>query len=54
MHQNDDTTKLLKGIDPNKDQSYFLSRLSPFQLSKAIFPIGHLLKSEVREIAKKA
>jgi tRNA U34 2-thiouridine synthase MnmA/TrmU len=45
---------LLKWIDPNKDQSYFLSRLSPFQLSKAIFPIGHLQKSEVREIAKKA
>ncbi len=46
--------KLMKGIDPSKDQSYFLSRLSPFQLSKAIFPIGHLLKSEVREIARKA
>ncbi len=44
----------MKGIDPSKDQSYFLSRLSPFQLSKAIFPIGHLLKSEVREIARKA
>ncbi len=44
---------LLKWIDPNKDQSYFLSRLSPFQLSKAIFPIGHLQKPEVREIAKK-
>lgn len=45
---------LLKWIDPEKDQSYFLSRLSDFQLSKAIFPIGHLHKSEVREIAKKA
>jgi tRNA-specific 2-thiouridylase len=45
---------LLKWIDPEKDQSYFLSRLSEFQLSKAVFPIGHLLKSEVREIAKNA
>lgn len=46
--------KLFKWIDPNKDQSYFLSRLSPFQISKALFPIGHLLKSEVRTIAENA
>lgn len=45
---------LKKWIDEEKDQSYFLSRLSDFQLSKAIFPIGHLKKSEVREIAKNA
>jgi tRNA-specific 2-thiouridylase len=45
---------LLKGIDANKDQSYFLSRLSSFQLSKAIFPIGHLEKSQVRVIAEAA
>lgn len=45
---------LLKGLDPLKDQSYFLSRLSPFQLAHALFPIWDLLKSEVREIAKKA
>lgn len=45
---------LLKWVDPTKDQSYFLSRLSDLQLSKALFPIGHLLKSEVREIAQKA
>lgn len=44
---------LLKGIDSLKDQSYFLSRLSVFQLEHAIFPIGDMLKSEVREIAKK-
>lgn len=46
--------RLLKWVDPWKDQSYFLSRLSEEQLSKAIFPIGHLHKSEVRTIAKKA
>lgn len=46
--------ELSKWLDPSKDQSYFLSRLSSFQLSKAIFPIGNLLKSEVREIALKA
>jgi tRNA-uridine 2-sulfurtransferase len=52
--RNDRNFQLLKWIDPSKDQSYFLSRLSEFQLSKAIFPIGYLLKSEVREIAEKA
>ncbi len=46
--------RLLKGVDAKKDQSYFLSRLSPFQLSKAIFPIGHLEKSQVRAIAEEA
>lgn len=44
---------LLSGKDPNKDQSYFLCQLNQKQLSKALFPIGELLKSEVREIAKK-
>jgi len=43
---------LLAGADPGKDQSYFLCQLSQEQLSKALFPIGHLQKSEVREIAK--
>jgi tRNA-specific 2-thiouridylase len=42
---------LYKGIDQNKDQSYFLYRLSPFQLSKALFPLGDLTKSQVRAIA---
>ena len=45
--------KLLSGKDNNKDQSYFLCQLNQYQLSKAIFPIGHLQKNEVREIAKK-
>lgn len=43
--------RLLAGADPNKDQSYFLCQLTQDQLSKALFPIGHLQKSEVREIA---
>lgn len=44
--------QLLAGKDPNKDQSYFLCQLNQGQLSKAIFPIGDLLKPEVREIAR--
>lgn len=46
--------QLLAGIDSNKDQSYFLCQLTQAQLSKALFPIGELLKPEVRAIAKKA
>ena len=42
------------GADPNKDQSYFLCQLSQEQLSKTLFPIGGLLKPEVREIAARA
>ncbi len=44
--------RLLTGRDPNKDQSYFLCQLTQEQLSKALFPVGHLLKSEVRRIAR--
>jgi len=44
--------KLLAGADKNKDQSYFLCQLTQYQLSKALFPIGHLQKSRVREIAQ--
>jgi tRNA-uridine 2-sulfurtransferase len=45
--------QLLKGVDDNKDQSYFLCQLSQEQLSKSLFPIGELTKPEVREIAMK-
>ena len=45
--------RLLAGTDPNKDQSYFLCQLNQHQLSKALFPVGHLLKPEVREIARR-
>lgn len=46
--------RLLGGLDSNKDQSYFLCQLNQEQLSKAMFPIGHLQKSKVREIAAEA
>ncbi|MGB1019990.1 MAG: MnmA/TRMU family protein [Flavobacteriaceae bacterium] len=44
--------RLLSGADANKDQSYFLCQLTQNQLAKALFPIGHLQKSEVRKIAQ--
>lgn len=44
--------RLLAGTDPSKEQSYFLCQVSQEQLSKALFPIGHLYKKEIREIAK--
>ena len=50
---NDVTNKyeLLKGLDATKDQSYFLHRLNQAQLSKTLFPVGELHKTEVRRIA---
>ncbi|MCF8226538.1 MAG: tRNA 2-thiouridine(34) synthase MnmA [Bacteroidales bacterium] len=44
--------RLLAGDDPNKEQSYFLCQLSQHQLSKILFPIGHLRKTAVRKIAR--
>ena len=44
--------QLLKGLDPLKDQSYFLHRLNQAQLSKTLFPVGELPKTEVRRIAE--
>jgi tRNA-specific 2-thiouridylase len=43
--------ELLRGLDPAKDQSYFLHRLNQAQLARTLFPIGHLRKTEVRRIA---
>jgi tRNA-specific 2-thiouridylase len=44
--------ELLRGVDPAKDQSYFLHRLTQAQLATTLFPVGELLKSEVRRIAR--
>ncbi len=46
--------QLLKGLDPNKEQSYFLYTLAQKALSKTLFPIGELHKGELRAMAKKA
>jgi tRNA-specific 2-thiouridylase len=46
-----DRHELLKGLDPAKDQSYFLHRLNQAQLSSTLFPVGELKKTEVRRIA---
>jgi tRNA-specific 2-thiouridylase len=43
--------ELLKGLDPAKDQSYFLHRLNQAQLSRTLFPVGELRKTEVRRLA---
>jgi len=46
--------ELLRGLDANKDQTYFLHALNQAQLSRAMFPIGHLRKPDVRKIAEEA
>jgi tRNA-specific 2-thiouridylase len=52
VEHEDGTFGLLTGLDPGKDQSYFLCQLTQDQLTKALFPVGELQKSEVREIAR--
>lgn len=54
IRQQADTFELLKGLDQNKDQSYFLCRLNQNQLQKALFPIGELDKADVRRRAEQA
>ena len=46
--------RLLKGLDPNKDQSYFLYTIGQNQLARTLFPVGELLKPEVRQTAERA
>lgn len=46
--------RLLRGIDTNKDQSYFLNQLNQKQLEKTIFPIGNIIKPDIRKIAERA
>ncbi len=52
--KNHDQFQLLRGQDNNKDQSYFLYTLGQYALSKSLFPVGHLEKPLVRELARKA
>jgi tRNA-specific 2-thiouridylase len=54
LEQTVDGLRLLKGRDRGKDQSYFLSRLDQDQLRHALFPVGGLVKNEVRAIAREA
>ncbi len=51
FNETTDLHELLKGLDETKDQSYFLHRLNQAQLSRTLFPVGELRKSEVRRIA---
>jgi len=53
-HSGNGKIRMLKGLDNNKDQTYFLYTLQQHQLAKSLFPIGELEKSKVREIAQKA
>ncbi|RDY71950.1 tRNA 2-thiouridine(34) synthase MnmA [Halobacillus trueperi] len=52
VRENDGTYEMLRGVDHNKDQTYFLNQLSQEVLSKVMFPLGHLEKKEVRRIAE--
>lgn len=52
ISEDSDASQLLKGLDPNKDQSYFLYTIQSQTLKKVLFPIGGMHKSEVRKIAK--
>ena len=50
--RSDTKGRLLRGLDPNKDQSYFLYMLKSAQLQQSLFPVGELTKQQVREIAQ--
>ncbi len=54
VERNNGEVKMLRGIDQNKDQTYFLNQLTQDQLQKVMFPLGDIDKKKVREIAKKA
>ncbi|MFD2829564.1 tRNA 2-thiouridine(34) synthase MnmA [Corticicoccus populi] len=53
MNHEEGRVEMLRGVDNNKDQTYFLNQLSRDQLSKVMFPLGHLEKKEVRALAHK-
>jgi tRNA-uridine 2-sulfurtransferase len=50
----DGSVELLAGVDPDKDQSYFLALVRQVSLRRALFPVGHLRKPQVRELARRA
>ncbi|PIC65469.1 tRNA 2-thiouridine(34) synthase MnmA [Sporosarcina sp. P13] len=52
--EREDGVAMLRGVDTNKDQTYFLNQLTQEQLQQVMFPLGHLEKSSVREIAEAA
>ncbi len=52
VRQQEGSFELLRGVDANKDQSYFLHRLNQAQLARTLFPVGELNKGRVREIAR--
>ncbi|MCQ8119447.1 tRNA 2-thiouridine(34) synthase MnmA [Methylomonas rosea] len=54
VREQDGEFQLLKGLDPNKEQSYFLYAMGQKALSRTLFPIGHLHKPEIRALADKA
>ena len=54
VRHDENKSYLLRGVDTNKDQTYFLCQISQAQLRRALFPIGHLTKPEVRKIALEA
>lgn len=51
-HNEGEDSIMLKGVDNNKDQTYFLCQLNQYQLQKSLFPLGEIDKSEVRKIAR--
>ena len=53
VERTEEGVRMLRGVDTNKDQTYFLNQLTQAQLEKTLFPLGHLQKSEVREIAER-
>ncbi|WP_416827417.1 tRNA 2-thiouridine(34) synthase MnmA [Ectobacillus polymachus] len=50
----DGVYQMLRGVDTNKDQTYFLNQLGQEQLSRTMFPLGNLMKPQIREMAKNA
>ncbi|HEX5613140.1 MAG TPA: tRNA 2-thiouridine(34) synthase MnmA [Burkholderiales bacterium] len=54
VRQHGELWQLVRGVDREKDQSYFLHRLTQAQLARTLFPVGHMKKDEVRRLAREA